>query len=76
MELNGYNGVEFDENPFKKKNKEQFTSKDCTFLLLAKLPNGNIHQVLVEQESFKYFIKYLGDFKLLETPVLGIDFNK
>ena len=57
-------------------NKENFTQKDCTFLLLAKLPNGNIHQVLVDQESFKYFIKYLGEFKLLETPVLGIDFNK
>jgi len=58
------------------KNKEKYTSKDCTFLLLAKLPNGNIHQVLVEQEDLQYFIKYLGDFKLLETPILGIDFNK
>ena len=57
-------------------NKENFTQKDCTFLLLAKLPNGNIHQVLLEQEYIQYIISQKLDFKLLETPVLGIDFNK
>ncbi len=57
-------------------NKENFTQKDCTFLLLAKLPNGNIHQVLVKQEIISNLISGLKDFKLLETPVLGIDFNK
>jgi len=58
------------------KNKEQFTQKDCTFLLLAKLPNGSIHQVLLEQEYIQYIISQKLDFKLLETPVLGINFNK
>ena len=57
-------------------NKENFTQKDCTFLLLAKLPNGNIHQVLLNQDVIINLINELKDFKLLETPVLGIDFNK
>lgn len=54
---------------------EIITQKDCTFLLLAKLPNGKIHQVLIEQEKIKDLISENKDFKLLETPVLGIDFE-
>lgn len=55
--------------------EKQITNKDCTFLLLAKLPNGNIHQVLIEQEYIQNMISQKLDFRLLETSVLGIDFE-
>ncbi len=55
--------------------EKQITNKDCTFLLLAKLPNGKIHQVLIKDEDIQHFINQLNEFKMLETPVLGIDFE-
>lgn len=75
MELNGYNGTEFDENPFKKENKENFTQKDCTFLLLAKLPNGNIHQVVIKQEEIQKMISDISNFTLIEEPETYIKFD-
>lgn len=57
------------------KNKEKYTSKDCTFLLLAKLPNGKIHQVLIEQEYLKWAISQTNEFKVLEIPLEGLDFE-
>ena len=57
------------------KNKEEYTQKDCTFLLLAKLPNGKIHQVLIEQEDLIQIIGQTNEFKVLETPLEGLDFE-
>lgn len=54
---------------------EKYTLKDCTFLLLAKLPNGKIHQVLIEQDNLKWMISQINKFKVLETPIEGITFE-
>ena len=45
---------------------EQITHRQCTFVLLAELPNKEIHQVIIKQEAIKDFISNYGEFKLLE----------
>lgn len=55
---------------------EQITTRNCEYLLLVKVPNGDIHQVLIEQEAIIQMIENIGNFKVLETPIEGISFGK
>ena len=52
----------------------KITNKDCTYLLLCKLPNGDIHQVIIDQELIKQAITESGKFMLQETVLENIDF--
>lgn len=54
--------------------EKKFTQNDCIYLLLAKLPNGNVHQVLVEQKQIKRMINNLWEFKILDKKIESIDF--
>lgn len=50
----------------------EITNKDCNFVLLTSLPNGNVHQVLVTQEELQKFVQELGEFKVIESKIEGI----
>jgi hypothetical protein len=46
---------------------------DCDFLLLAKMPDGRVLQVIIDKDYIKSAIRDSGNFQVLDTP-LGIDF--
>lgn len=54
---------------------DKFTQNECDFLLLCKLPNGNIHQLQVSQDSIKQFIFQLDKFEVYEEVVQGLSFE-
>ena len=53
--------------------KKELTTRDCNFILLAELPNGNIHQVLINQEALQYIMSEQKEFKAIETPIKTIE---
>lgn len=59
----------------KTKNKNDFTQKDCTFVLLAKIPNGSVHQVVIKQEEIQKMISNTSNFILIEEPETYIKFE-
>jgi len=55
------------------KEAEELTTRDCNFILLAELPNGDIHQVLIHQEALQYIIREQKEFKAVETPITTVE---
>ncbi len=51
------------------------TSNDLKYTLLAKLPSGEVHQVVISSDQIKIAIApFMNTVKLLETP-LAIDWQ-
>lgn len=56
-------------------NGKDFKTTDCDFLLLCKIPSGEVHQVIISKEVIVDAINKYGYFQVLDKP-LAIDFNK
>lgn len=59
--------------------EDTFTTDDLTFVLLAKLPNGKIHQVFISQDKLKENLLYLieGDsLQLIDNELTNVTIDK
>lgn len=55
---------------------KKFTLKDCTLILLASLPNGDIHHVKIDNVWLENAINNHGKLELYENKILGIEITK
>jgi len=53
--------------------KTNIKASECTFLLLAKLPNGEVHQVIIGKDDILDMLHTKNSIQILEKPI-GIDF--
>ncbi|MEY4333496.1 MAG: hypothetical protein RLZZ196_2239 [Bacteroidota bacterium] len=52
-----------------KENKEQYVVADCIFVVMAILPNGNIHRVIIDSDEVADLIVDIGKFQVEEEPL-------
>ncbi len=59
-----------------RKEKESFTLKDCTLVLLASLPNGDVHHVKIDDIWLQNAVNNSGKLELYENKIKGIEIIK
>jgi len=59
-----------------KKEKEKITLKDCTLVLLASLPNGDVHHVKIDNVWLENAINNYGKFEIYENKIDSLIINK
>lgn len=48
---------------------------DCHFLLLVKLPSGNVHRVMIDHGELKEFMLRRNNFKVFENVIDNLTFT-
>ena len=56
-------------------NDRKAKTVDCSFLLLAKLPSGDIHVVNVRNQELKDFLNHRKVFQVLDNKIKGLTFE-
>ncbi len=55
------------------KNKEDITINDCMFMMMAILPDGNIHYVNVKSDEIADFLAERESFQVYDPPIGRIE---
>ena len=52
---------------------KEITESKCSFVILTKLPDNKVYQVLLTDEEIRMAIRMSGSFQVIDTPIETVE---